>query len=307
MSGNMRNNPNQVIGYLCLILLVPASGCRAIQSFGDSSQSITARGLSGQGFQAMYEGDWATAESLFLNAVELSEGDDRAHWGLAESYWNRGDRELAIQQMQRAVELSAGDPKLVQRLGRMHLELGRIDEADDHSQWALESDRQSAEAWALKGDCLKASEEWDDALAAYHRAFAIQPDFTQVQIKTAEIYLSQFRHDRVLATLDRVQDERGMTESPAKVDLLRGIAMRELGRLEDARRCFVRASEKAPSDATPHLQLAELALLQGKRKDAEIAVAHAREREISSVDEENWILQLEQNQSRIASLPSRNR
>ena len=154
MSGNMRNNPNQVIGYLCLILLVPASGCRAIQSFGDSSQSITARGLSGQGFQAMYEGDWATAESLFLNAVELSEGDDRAHWGLAESYWNRGDRELAIQQMQRAVELSAGDPKLVQRLGRMHLELGRIDEADDHSQWALESDRQSAEAWALKGDCL---------------------------------------------------------------------------------------------------------------------------------------------------------
>lgn len=289
-----------------LVALLPFSiGCRAINRFGDNSQGINARRLSGQGFQAMHEGDWDSAENLFLQALDLSDSDDRARWGLAESYWQRGEQTAAVQQMEQAVELSAGDPKLVQRLGRMYLELGRIEEATHHSIWALDLDRYSAQAWSLRGDCLRASQEPDQALAAYHRALAIQPDFAQAQIETAEIYLSQSRHDRVVATLDRVQDERGLRESPAKVDLLRGIAMQELGRFEDAKRCFARASEKAPDDATPFLRLAELALIQGRKGDAALAVQQAKERQVSSTDEANWIAQLEQQQTRIAAVPNR--
>jgi len=283
--------------------LLLSLGCRAITSFGDSGQTLTARRLSGQGFQAMHDGHWQSAENLFLEALELSDGDDRAHWGLAESYWKKGDQDLAIDQMERAVELSAGDPKLVQRLGRMYLEVGRIREAEDHSQWALETDRNSAEAWRLHGDCLRAAQELDSALSAYHRSLSIQPDFSEVQISTAEIYLLQSRHDRVLATLDRIQDERGAIDSPAQVDLLRGVAMRELGRFEDARQCFVRASEKSPADATPYLQLAELSLLQGKKKDAALAVEEAKRRSSISLEEINWLSQLDQQQSRFASRP----
>lgn len=301
----MNSSTNMTSFSLLLLLLWASSGCRAINSFGDGSQSISARRLSGQGFQAMHDGNWDSAEALFLEALEISDDDDRAHWGLAESYWKRGDQELAVEQMEKAVELSAGDPKLVQRLGRMYLELGRIEEANQHSLWALDSDRNSAQAWALRGDCLRASQELDEALATYHRALALQPDYPEVQLETAHIYLMQSRHDRVLATLDRVQDEKGLKESPAEVDLLRGIAMRELGRLEDARRCFARASEKAPLDATPHLQLAELALLQGKKNDASKAVDRAKQLQIDSSDEATWMSQLEHQQSRIAALPDR--
>ena len=293
---------------ICMVIAIIACnfGCRAITSFGDSGQALTARRLSGQGFHAMHDGDWESAEELFLEALEISDGDDRAHWGLAESYWNREDRELAIEQMELAVQLSAGDPKLLRRLGRMYLEVGRLSEAERHSRWALETDRNSAEAWSLQGDCFLATQELDSALAAYHRALALQPDFADVQIKTAEIYLTQARHDRVLATLDRVQDETGLTECPARVDLLRGVAMRELGRFEDARRCFARATQKLPSDATPHLQLAELALLQGRKKDAALAVEEAKSRSIISEDEMNWLKQLDQQQARIAAAPKGN-
>lgn len=294
-----------VTPFLVIIFLLASSGCRAINSFGDGSQAISARRLSGQGFQAMHDGNWGSAENLFLEALEISDDDDRAHWGLAESYWKRGDQALAVEQMEKAVELSAGDPKLVQRLGRMHLERGRLKEADQHSKWALDSDRNSAQAWALRGDCLRASQELDEALAAYHRALALQPDYPEVQLETARIYLTQSRHDRVIATLDRVQDEKGLTESPAEVDLLRGVAMRELGRLEDARRCFARASEKAPLDATPYLQLADLALLQGRKNDAAKAVERAKQLQISSSDEATWMSQLDQQHARVASLPDR--
>ena len=194
---------------LCLLIAMVAvavSGCRAIRRFGDSRQTIAARRLSGQGFQAMHDGQWEIAESLFTDALDVSKTDDRAHWGLAEAFWNRNDHERAIEHMEHAVRLSAGDPKFVQRLGRMYLELGRLAEADSHSLWALELNRDSAPAWALRGDCLKAASETDDALAAYHRALAIQPDYPDVQLQAAELYLAEHPFDRVPATLDRLQD-----------------------------------------------------------------------------------------------------
>jgi tetratricopeptide (TPR) repeat protein len=250
----------------------------------------------------MHDGQWEIAEKLFTQALEVSKADDRAHWGLAESYWKRGDLEqLAVAHMEQAVRLSAGDPKFVQRLGRMYLELGRLDEAESHSLWALESKRDSAEAWALRGDCLKASGEQDEALAAYHRALALQPDYAEVQLQTAEIYLSQRRFDRLLATLDRLQDDVGVDDAPLQVDLLQGIAMRELGRPEESRQCFARACLKDTNDATPHLQLAELALEQGEPIAARAALEMAKSLRTDSTQETSWLKQLEEQQARIAS------
>ena len=292
-----------LIPILCLLLAVAAatlSGCRAIRRFGESRQSIAARRLSGQGFQAMHDGQWDIAETLFTDALEVSNSDDRAHWGLAESYWKRNEKELAIQHMEQAVRLSAGDPRFAQRLGRMHLEMGRLQEADEHSLWALESTRDSAEAWALRGDCLKAAGKNDDALAAYHRALALQPDYPEVQLQAAEIYHAQRRFDRLLATLDRLQDGVGIEDAPARVDILQGIAMRQLKRSEEARRCFVRASGKAPDDPTPHLELAALAWERGDFAVASesLLVAHKLNPDSVSAD---WMDQLQQQQARVAS------
>lgn len=286
---------------ICVLALLPASvGCRAIGRFGDSRQSIAARRLSGQGFQAMHDGQWEIAEKLFINALDVSKADDRAHWGLAESYWKRGDLDLAVGHMEQAVRLSAGDPKFVQRLGRMYLELGRLEEAETHSLWALESTRDSAQAWALRGDCLKAVGKLEDALAAYHRALALQPDYADVQLQAAEIYQSQRRFDRLLATLDRLQDDVGVDDAPSRVDLLQGIAMKELGRTEEARRCFARASAKDSQDATPHLQLAELEMERGEIAAARDSLDMAMTLPAESNQESDWLKQLQDQHAKIA-------
>ena len=290
-----------LIASSCILTAIAGSpGCRAIGRFGDSRQSIAARRLSGQGFQAMHDGQWEIAEKLFTDALDVSKADDRAHWGLAESYWKRGDLELAVAHMEQAVRLSAGDPKFIHRLGRMYLELGRLQEAETHSLWALESKRDSADAWALRGDCLKATEKFDEALAAYHRALALQPDYTEVQLQAADIYLSQRRFDRLLATLDRLQDGVGVDDAPSQVDLMQGIAMRELGRREEARRCFARASAKDAEDATPHLQLAELALERGEFSTARISLDMAINLHPESSSESAWMKQLEDQHARVA-------
>ncbi len=288
---------------LLVALLLAAPGCRAISRFGDSRQSIAARRLSGQGFEAMHDGQWDIAENLFSNALQQSQSDDRAHWGLAESYWKRDERDLAIEHMEHAVRLSAGDPRFVQRLGRMYLTLGRLEEADRHSLWALESKRDSAEAWALRGDCLKARGEADEALAAYHRALALQPDFPDVQIEAAEIYRLQGRHDRLLATLDRLQESMGADQTPSRVDLLQGVAMRKVGRADEAQRLFLRAARKDPDDYSAHLELASLSLESGDIESARTSFAEAVRLNPSLANARDWMQQLRSEPGRLAADP----
>lgn len=303
MDGRMNS---LIVRFACLAVAltsVGASGCRAIRRIGESRQSIAARRLSGQGFQAMHDGQWEIAETLFADALDVSKSDDRANWGLAEAYWKRGERELAVEQMEQAVRLSADDPAFVQRLGRMYMETGRLEKADENSRSALGSERDSPAAWALRGDCLKAAGQFEQALAAYHRALALQPDYPEVQLHAAEIYQTQQRFDRLLATLDRLEDGTGIDNAPARVDLLKGIAMRQLGRSEEAEHCFVSASSKDPENARPHLELAALAMDRGDSETARQCLEIALRLNPSAGSADQQMIDAQKVQERLASDP----
>jgi tetratricopeptide (TPR) repeat protein len=298
----MRNTRRHTFVLIIAVYLGMSSGCRVIRRFGDNRQAIAARRLSGQGFQAMHDGRWESAEDLFTEALDVSKADDRSHWGMAETCWNRGQKEVALTHMEQAVRLTAGDPKLVRRLGRMYLETGDLQQADHHSKWSLQTERGSAEGWALRGDVLKASGKLEDALAAYHRSLAYQPDRTDVQLQTAEIYQTQHRFDRSLATLDRMTDAISPDDAPARADMMRGIAMRQLGRADEALRCFDRAIQKDPHNPQSHLELAATALQLGKPEEAQIALQAAMSLNPGSQEQMNLIQSLT-SQTRLAANP----
>ena len=275
--------PPRLIELLSLTVFA-CCGCQSM-SHKQQQKLIDARRHSGMGFQKIHNGSWEDAEELFEQALDKSENDERAHWGLAESYWNRGKTTLSLEHMEQAVRLSAGDPKMIQRLGRMYLDTGRLEDAKSHSLWALESERDSAEAWALYGDCLHAAADDSDpdhpalqpALAAYHRALALQPDYPKVQQTSAEIYLKQQRYDRVLATLDRLHDTLGINAASARVDVLRGIALKQEGRTDDAKASFLRAIAKDRNDPNPLIELASLELKEGRLEQARSTLEQAAE------------------------------
>lgn len=278
----------------CFTVIPTSTGCRGIGRFGESRQSIAARRLSRQGTKAMRQGDWAVAETLFTEALDVSNVNDAAHRGMSESLWQKGHREEAIGHLEEAVQLSAGDPKHMQRLGRMYLEVGRVDEAARQCQIALDSDREWAALWALWGDCQVAHDEKDEALSAYHRALSLQPDYPYVQLRTAEIYHQQKRYDRLLATLDRLREDVEVAGDvdeairPGAADLLRGIAMRELGRTEESVQYFIAAAQKNPEDATSRLQLASIAVETGQPEIAQTWLAQAMRLDPSATRRAGW-------------------
>lgn len=281
---------------LFFVTLGSQSGCRGIVKFGENRQSVAARRLSRQGLKAAREGDWTVAETLFSESLDVSDNNDAAHRGLADTLWLRGRRNEAIEHLQKAVQLSAGDPKHLQRLGRMYLELGRVDEAARQCEIALQSDREWATLWALRGDCENAQGRSDAALAAYHRALSLQPDYPYVQMQTAEIYHQQRRHDRLLATLDRLHDSAAsmlpsQTDGgivPGRADLLRGLAMRELGRIEEGNRYLVAAAEKNPSDVNAPLQLVAASIAGGDPVAAQAWLAQAMKVDPAAVAASGW-------------------
>lgn len=255
---------------------------------GESRQSIDARKLSRQGMQELHRGRWNEAEKLFGDALTVSDLDDRAHRGIAEAYWNRDQHASAIKHMEKAVELSAGDPRLVGRLGEMYLHEGRLEKAEEQSEIALASERNSPEIWALRGDCLRQRGASEEALAAYHRALALQPDFAEAKLHVAELYLDSNQYDRLLATLDQIDAAGDDFLAPTRVHMLRGIAMRNLNRPELAAKHFAKAAESDPERAEPHLQIAAIELEKGRPELARESVARAMERDRQLVETSGW-------------------
>lgn len=282
------------------LLLTSAAGCRAIRKHVESRQGIAARKLSRQGLEAMHEGRWNAAEELFAGALELSKLDDRAQWGMAEALWLRGEQLEAIAHMEQAVRLSGSDPQLVVRLGRMYFEVGRFEEAELQSEEALVSGRSSAEAWGLRGDILAKRGADDEALAAYHRALALRADYPEVQVAIADVYHRQGRYDRLLATLDRLRDNVAADASPIRAEMLRGMAMGELGRPREAAQCFAAIAARSPSDLEILMKLAEAEFQAGDLAAARQAVGRVMQLDPESAEGRALVARMNAPQQRLA-------
>ncbi|MEM0924674.1 MAG: tetratricopeptide repeat protein [Planctomycetota bacterium] len=273
---------------LALLVVAGSVGCRTIQRIGDRRVVLDARMKSRLGMQALHQERWHEAEQLFGEALSLSDGDDRAHRGIAETLWNRGETELALKHMQLAVNRSGADPRLIGRLGEMYLEIGRLQDAETQCELALSATRDLPENWTLLGDCEKARGRLTEALAAYHRALALHPGMVETKLRVAEIYLGNSQYDRLLATLDQIDLTDDESVAPVRVHMLRGIAMKNLGRPELASKHFARAVERDPLRAEPHLQIAAIELQQGRTKVASRAVARAMELNPGLVQSSGW-------------------
>lgn len=283
-----------VASLVLMLAFAPLLGCRTIARNAQSQQTIASRRLSRQGLEAAHQGKWAQAESLFANALEMNQVDDRAHWGYAESQWQRGERESAIEHMERALQLSANDPDVQIRLGRMYFEMNRITEAANQANLALRVNRNLAEGWALRGDVLAASDKLNDSLAAYHQALALQPNLPHVQMAVAELYARSGRHDRVLATLDHLQDRVSQDNCPYQAHYLRGIALNELRRPDEARRCFALAARVRPNDVDLLYHWADSQWKTGDLAGARSTIAQALRVEPANNSCQSLAAQLEQ-------------
>lgn len=270
---------------LGLVLLAPvlvgsAMGCRSLRRSQSNATLAEARKYSLRGAEALQSNKTDDAEALFTESLRRSPQDERAHWGMAEIQWQKGNHAVATRHMQEAARISGNNPELLVRLGEMNLEQGQIAQAQAQADLALNNNRQQAEAWQLRARIASDQGQLQEAMQFYHRSLMAQPDNPPVQLALAELYQRMNRPQRALATLERMSDLRSPESQSATAWLLKGQAMASLGQTNEAKVCLGQATQQAKcDDCQTFLQIAQLNAQLGQVAEARIYLGQVLSRQ----------------------------
>jgi tetratricopeptide (TPR) repeat protein len=258
------------------VLLFGCLGCRSLRRGQPDIGASQARHFSLRGADALQLNKYDDAETLFAEALRRCPTDERAHWGMAEVQWHRGNCQAAAYHMEEASRMSGNNPDLSVRLGEMHLQAGRLAEASLQAEAVLTQHRQHAGAWQLQGQILEQQEKWQEAIQCYHRALMSKPNNPTVQLALAGIYQRLGRPQRALATLERMSDLQANEYNSAKTWLLKGQALASLGQIEEAKTCLKDAASQAnPEDGALFLKMAHLQAEVGELAEARVNLGRA--------------------------------
>jgi len=263
-----------VLRIALLAAIGATAGCRVFRSQQVSDENISeARRLSLQGLDAQQRGQWERAESLFAAAILKCPSDERARYGYAESLWQRGAWQQALSHMEEAVRLSGSDPERLVRLGQMNLARGDLSRAEGQAELAIAANSQLFSAWALRGQVLQAKGDRSAALTSYHRALSFGSPLPEIQLAIAEIYTQDNRPQRALATLQTLSGSFPPGQVPREIVVREGLALRDLGRYQDAARTLARAAQLGEPPLALLHELARTQLLAGEIEAARHSVA----------------------------------
>ncbi len=127
----------------------------------------------------------------------------------------------------------------------------------------VETGRKLGSAQRLRGDALRRQGRWRDALAAYHCALSIQPQYPEVQMAVAQVYYYHGRPQRALSTLEALAGTYPSGEQPAEVYYWEGLTCAALGRYELAATQLAMAETRGMRSADLLYPLAEMRLQLG--------------------------------------------
>lgn len=261
----------------CLFLVLFCTGCSLLRNrTAEEDTRLQAQHLANRGTELMQRGQLQEAGELFAEATRLVPDHERGHAEYARVLWKQGRQEDAIIHMKRAAKLSANDPAYLIEIGQMELERGHLELALENAEAAVRADARSFEAFALRGKIRDRQGNPDRALADYLQVLGLQPEYAEVQLATARIYLQRRRGQRALAILSRIPDMQFPdNEQLRTVARLKSQALKLLGRHDDAVQLLLHAVRNGPADADLYFELAETQWLSGQPENAQLALRQA--------------------------------
>jgi arylsulfatase A-like enzyme/Flp pilus assembly protein TadD len=171
---------------------------------------------------------------------------------LGESALRRQNWDQAAEQLQRCLALNPNFDNAMTGMARALAKLGRIDEAKDWLQKALQSNSQNYRAWYQQGLLVTGSDP-AAAQAAYERTIAIQPNFFASQ---RELGMLLFQQKNYAAAAPHLEKAIGLGLEDARLHNYLGICYSQMNRLPLAIKSYRAAVKLDPALADAHLNLA---------------------------------------------------
>ena len=260
-----------------LLLLV---GCKTLNLANPIQDWSESRTFLHAGDEATKEGHHTLALEQYQKASQLTPNDPVILERLSESNWELGNRTRAINQMAMAANSSGHDPSKLSKLAQMNYEFGDLNRALQAIMRVLDQDAQAIESRILRARIYKQLNLPSKALDDLHFVLGKfnEEDYDQyvpLQLEVANIYIQQRRFQNALSIVTTIPVVKLEDGLVVRVLQTHALALQQLGRLEDARERLELALKHDGSHEDTYYRLAELHLSKDNLAGASLALQQA--------------------------------
>jgi Flp pilus assembly protein TadD len=274
MASPGRNFP---LACLCASLAtsLPAGCCLWRQQSPVSEQVVLSRQYAQQGVNELANNNLSEAERYCAQAVRAAPGDAAVRMHYADVLWAQSRRDLALKQIETAVDKQPNDSEVLSRAAVMHLEAGRTDTALSEVQRVIDLKPKSADAWCLRGRVHRQAGDSRQALADWQRALMYEPRMREALRLSADLYREFDEPNRALVNYQALSDTYQSGEEQPDICMAQAMTLADLGRHSDAAEQLEIACRRDPGRPELLVLLAEANSAAGRSGAAYAAAEHA--------------------------------
>jgi tetratricopeptide (TPR) repeat protein len=212
-------------------------------------------------------GCWQDSETLFRQAIAVTENNALAHGNLGMALDKKNRVEEAIREYREAIRLRPEDVKSRNNLGIDLVKNGELDEGIRQYQEAIRLKPDFADAHFDLAIAFRNQGQLDQAITQYQEVIRLKPEDAKAQNNLGNVLLSQGRTEEAVS---RLQAAIRLKPDDAEPRDSLGVALLKLGRTDEAISQFQEAIRLNPDDAKAHNNLGNVLLNQG-RTDAAVS------------------------------------
>jgi len=186
---------------------------------------------------------------------------------LAESLITERKYSEAVKTIESVIKDDPKDAEARLLRGSLYLSTGNLDKAVTDLQEAVRTDLTNPVARYLLGNALAEQGQYAIAIPELEKAMQLDPGHLQARLKLAQIQILIDQDEGAIKTTQNILEDLDVRNPSAQI--LHAIALRKLGRFDDARADIQRVLKAQPNSAEAWLQLGELRLSAQNYKEAE--------------------------------------
>ncbi len=189
---------------------------------------------------------WKDNLTLWTDVISKYQTVRVAYNNRALTYSDAGNYDMAMKDLDRALELKPDDFEALTNRGNVYFRTGKYRQALDDFMSALRANPVFPNAWNGKGAAYFSLGQFDSALAAFEGALAEKPDYVEVYLNRANVLSVQKRFEEAVKSYDVYL---GYNPSDGKALYWRGLARSKLGNVDGAIDDFTDAIRSLPDFA----------------------------------------------------------
>jgi len=209
----------------------------------------------GLGFALSEQKQFGEAEEYLRKALSVDSENADAHYILGTISKSRNDRDGAIVQLTRALDIKPDFEFAYRDLASTLLESGQTQKAKDVLERATLAFPESAEFQFYLGNMLSHEGDYGNAIARYRKALSIQPGSAESHKNLADVLRKSGELDQAMASY-----QKAIWFEPALVDahVQLGSLLHSQRRLDQAVECYQRAVALKPEDVDVQIGLGDI-------------------------------------------------